>query len=61
MCPRSSLRGDDGQIVPIDAAGRLSARIVRQATLKARPGASHDMCAVNARQVDAELLAFLSA
>lgn len=59
--PTLILHGDDDQIVPIDDSGRLSAKIVKQATLKVYPGAAHGMCTVNADQVNADLLAFLSA
>lgn len=58
--PTLILHGDDDQIVPIDDSARLSAEIVKNATLKVYPGASHGMCVVNADQVNADLLAFLS-
>jgi non-heme chloroperoxidase len=38
------LHGDEDQIVPIDDSARLSAKIVRSATLKVHPGAPHGMC-----------------
>ncbi|MCC8402714.1 alpha/beta hydrolase [Paraburkholderia sp. MMS20-SJTN17] len=57
--PTLILHGDDDQIVPIDNAGRLSAKLVKNATLKVYAGASHGMCVVNADQVNADLLAFL--
>jgi len=57
--PTLVLHGEDDQIVPIDAAGRLSAKIVKNAKLKVYPGASHGMCTVNANEVNADLLAFL--
>ncbi|MBN3834447.1 alpha/beta hydrolase [Burkholderia sp. Ac-20344] len=57
--PTLILHGDDDQIVPIDDSGRLSAKIVGNATLKVYPGASHGMCVVNADQVNADLLTFL--
>ncbi len=59
--PTLILHGDDDQIVPIDNAARLSAKIVKNATLKVYPGASHGMCVINADQVNADLLAFLNA
>ncbi|AZG15861.1 alpha/beta fold hydrolase [Cupriavidus pauculus] len=59
--PTLILHGDDDQIVPIDNAGKLSAKIVKNATLKVYPGASHGMCVINADQVNADLLAFLNA
>ncbi|WP_324291726.1 alpha/beta hydrolase [Cupriavidus sp. D39] len=59
--PTLILHGDDDQIVPIDNSGKLSAKLVKNATLKIYPGASHGMCVVNADQVNADLLAFLAA
>jgi len=58
--PTLILHGDDDQIVPIDAAGRLSAKIVKNATLKVYPGGAHGMCVVEADKVNADLLEFLS-
>ncbi|WP_133650955.1 alpha/beta fold hydrolase [Paraburkholderia flava] len=58
--PTLILHGDDDQIVPIDDSARLSAKIVKNATLKVYAGASHGMCVVNADQVNADLLAFLT-
>jgi non-heme chloroperoxidase len=57
--PTLVMHGDDDQIVPIDDAGRLSAKIVKNATLKVYPGAPHGMCVTNAEQINADLLAFL--
>ncbi|MCU1238654.1 MAG: Non-heme chloroperoxidase [Candidatus Solibacter sp.] len=59
--PTLILQGDADQIVPIDDASRLSAKLVKHSTLKVYPGASHGMCTVNADQVNADLLAFLKA
>ena len=53
------LHGDDDQIVPIDDSARLSAKIVRNATLKVYPGAPHGMCSTHKDQVNADLLAFI--
>ncbi|MFK4444390.1 non-heme chloroperoxidase [Caballeronia udeis] len=58
--PTLILHGDDDQIVPIDAAGRHSAKIVRNATLKVYPGGAHGMCVVEADKVNADLLEFVS-
>ncbi|KAI3590600.1 Non-heme chloroperoxidase [Cupriavidus sp. U2] len=58
--PTLVLHGDDDQIVPIDDAGRLSARIVKGATLKVYAGAPHGMCVTRADEVNADLLAFLN-
>ncbi len=56
--PTLILHGDDDQIVPIDDSARLSAKIVRNATLKVYPGAPHGMCSTHKDQVNADLLAF---
>ncbi|PLP99585.1 alpha/beta fold hydrolase [Cupriavidus pauculus] len=58
--PTLILHGDDDQIVPIDDAGRLSAKIVKGATLKVYAGAPHGMCITRADEVNADLLAFLN-
>jgi non-heme chloroperoxidase len=52
------LHGEDDQIVPIDAAGRSSAKILKNATLKTYPGYPHGMPATHAVQINADLLAF---
>ncbi|MGF6774361.1 non-heme chloroperoxidase [Paraburkholderia sp. GAS199] len=57
--PTLVLHGDDDQIVPIDAAGRLTAKIVSNATLKVYPGGQHGMCTVEADKVNADLLEFI--
>jgi non-heme chloroperoxidase len=57
--PTLILHGDDDQIVPIGAAGLLSAKIVKGATLKVYPGAAHGMCTTEKDKVNADLLAFL--
>jgi len=53
------LHGDADQIVPIDDSARLSAKIIRNATLKVYPGAPHGMCSTHKDQVNADLLAFI--
>ena len=57
--PTLILHGDDDQIVPIDDSARLSAKIVKDATLKVYPGAPHGMCSTLKDQVNADLLAFI--
>ena len=52
------MHGDDDQIVPIGAAGLMSAKIVKNAKLKVYPGFSHGMPATNADQINTDLLAF---
>ncbi len=53
------MHGDDDQIVPIGAAGLMSAKILRHATLKVYPGFPHGMPTTNADQINADLLAFI--
>ena len=57
--PTLVMHGDDDQIVPIDAAGRMSAKIVKGATLIVYPGFPHGMPTTNADQINADLLAFI--
>ena len=56
--PTLILHGDDDQIVPIADSAMLSAKLVKDATLKIIPGAPHGMCSTHKDQVNAELLAF---
>jgi non-heme chloroperoxidase len=53
------MHGDDDQIVPIVAAGPLSAKLLRKSTLKVYPGFPHGMPATDADQINSDLLAFL--
>ena len=55
------MHGDDDQIVPIVAAGPLSAKILKNATLKVYPGFPHGMPTTNADRINADLLAFCQA
>jgi non-heme chloroperoxidase len=57
--PTLIIHGDADQIVPIDDSAILSAKIVKNATLKVIPGAPHGLCTTHADQINAELLAFL--
>ncbi|MGV2290188.1 alpha/beta hydrolase [Trinickia sp. YCB016] len=57
--PTLILHGDDDQIVPIDDSAKLSAKIVKNATLKIYAGAPHGMCSTHADKVNEDLLAFL--
>ena len=57
--PTLVLHGDDDQLVPVDVAGRMTAKIVKNATLKIYPGGPHGMCTTDADKVNADLLAFL--
>ena len=55
------VQGDDDQIVPLDDSGRLSAQIVKDATLKIYPGAPHGLANTTAYKdtLNNDLLAFL--
>ena len=53
------MHGDDDQIVPIGAAGLMSAKILKKATLKVYPGFPYGMCTTNADQINSDLFAFL--
>jgi non-heme chloroperoxidase len=59
--PTLVIHGDDDQIVPIDAAGRASAKIVKHAKLQVYPGAPHGLTDTHKDQVNADILAFLKA
>jgi len=53
------MHGDDDQIVPIGAAGLMSAKILKKATLKVYPGYPHGMPTTNADEINKDLLAFI--
>ena len=59
--PTLVIHGDDDQIVPIDAAGRASARIIKHAKLIVYPGAPHGLTDTHKEKLNADLLAFLKA
>jgi len=58
--PALILHGDDDQIVPIGASALLSAKIIKQSTLKVYKGAPHGMCTTRKNEVNEDLLAFLA-
>jgi len=57
--PTLIVHGDDDQIVPIDAAGRASKRLIPHAQLLVYPGAPHGLTDTHKDQVNADLLAFV--
>ncbi|HEY0282807.1 MAG TPA: alpha/beta hydrolase [Rhizomicrobium sp.] len=59
--PTLILHGDDDQIVPIGASALLSAKLVKNATLKVYPGFPHGMCTTQPEVLNADLLAFAKA
>ena len=56
--PTLVMHGDDDQIVPIGAAGLMSAKIIKNAKLKVYPAFPHGMPTTNADQINADLQAF---
>jgi len=56
--PTLILHGDDDQIVPIADSAMLSAKIIKNVTLKVYKGAPHGMCTTHKQQVNEDLLAF---
>jgi len=57
--PTLILHGDDDQIVPIADSALLSAKIVKNATLKVYKGAPHGMCTTLKDRVNEDLLNFI--
>ena len=57
--PTLVLRGDDDQVVPLDDAGLMQARLVKGAILQIYPGAPHGLCSTEKDKVNADLLAFI--
>jgi non-heme chloroperoxidase len=57
--PTLILHGDDDQIVPIDDSAKLSAKLVKNATLKIYPGGSHALGDTSREQVNKDLLEFV--
>jgi non-heme chloroperoxidase len=53
------IHGDDDQIVPIADSAMLTVKLVKTATLKVYPGASHGLCSIDKNQLNTDLLAFL--
>jgi non-heme chloroperoxidase len=57
--PTLVLHGDADQIVPIADSALLTAKIVKNATLKVYEGAPHGMCTTHKERVNADLLTFI--
>jgi non-heme chloroperoxidase len=55
------MHGDDDQVVPYADSGPLSAKLVKNGTLKTYPGWPHGMLTTHAATINADLLAFLKA
>ena len=59
--PTLVVHGDDDQIVPIDVAGKLSAKLVKGAQLIVYAGAPHGLAETHKEQLNADLLKFIRA
>ena len=57
--PTLVMHGEDDQIVPVAESGVLSAKLLKQATLKLYPGLPHGMCTTHADTINRDLLAFI--
>src|SRR6266851_2262825 len=57
--PTLVLHGDDDQIVPIADSALLSAKLIKNATLKVYKGAPHGMCTTLKDRVNEELITFI--
>jgi non-heme chloroperoxidase len=58
--PTLVLHGEDDQIVPIAASAHKAIDLLANGTLKTYPGLSHGMLTVNADQLNADMLAFIT-
>lgn len=57
--PTLVMHGDDDQIVPYADSAPLSAKLLRQGTLKTYVGLPHGLCTTHPDAVNADLLAFI--
>ena len=57
--PTLVMHGDDDQVVPYKDAGVLSAKLLKNATLKIYPGFPHGMLTTQADVINNDLLAFI--
>jgi non-heme chloroperoxidase len=59
--PTLLIHGDDDQIVPFADSAPLAAKLLKQATLKAYPGAPHGLTATHREQFNKDVLEFVRA
>jgi non-heme chloroperoxidase len=59
--PTLIIHGDDDQIVPIHDSALLAAKLIKDATLKVYPGASHGLMSTHKQQFNEDLLSFIKA
>ena len=59
--PMLILHGDDDQLVPLAITGAVTAKLLRNVTLKVYPGESHGLITTSKQQVNEDILAFIRA
>ena len=59
--PMLVMHGDDDQVVPYADSGPLTAKLVKNASLKTHKGFPHGMCTTQADTINEDLLAFIQA
>ena len=57
--PTLIIHGDDDQIVPIETTAKLTAKLIKNATLKVYPGGPHGLAVTHRDQLNADLLTFI--
>ncbi|MNL37731.1 Non-heme chloroperoxidase [compost metagenome] len=57
--PTLVLHGDDDQVVPVEDSAVLSAKLLRNATLKIYKGFPHGMATTHADLINADILKFI--
>jgi non-heme chloroperoxidase len=57
--PTLVMHGDDDQIVPIADSALLSAKLLKNGSLKVYPKFPHGMCTTHAQVINADILAFI--
>jgi non-heme chloroperoxidase len=53
------MHGEDDQICPFEASGKLAVKLLKHGTLKTYPGFPHGMPTTHAEQINADLLTFI--
>ena len=59
--PTLIVHGDDDQVVPIETAGLVTAKLVKGSTLKVYKGGPHGLASTRADELSQDLLAFIQA
>jgi non-heme chloroperoxidase len=58
--PTLVMHGDDDQIVPIADSALLSAKLLKNGSLRVFEGYPHGMCTTHTETINAELLSFVA-